>query len=99
MIKSGELFDRIVNPDLLIRRIYLTANHIQYYRAKRPLRQLNIFTNYVEKKNKEEKEVRREEAILKIKKRYGRNAILRGLNYDEGATQIERNNQVGGHKA
>ena len=99
MDKTGELFDKIVNPDLLVRRLYLTANHIQHYRAKRPLRQLNIFTNYEEKKNKEETEVRREEAILKIKKRYGRNAILRGLNYDDGATQIERNNQVGGHKA
>ena len=99
MDKTGELFDKIVDPNLSIRRLYLTANHIQHYRAKRPLRQLNIFTNYEKKKQDEEKEVRREEAILKIKKRYGRNAILRGLNFDEGATQIERNNQVGGHKA
>ena len=99
MDKTRKLFDKIVDPNLSIRRLYLTANHIQHYRAKRPLRQLNIFTNYEKKKKDEEKEVRREEAILKIKKRYGRNAILRGLNFDEGATQIERNNQVGGHKA
>ena len=99
MTKTGELFDSIVNPELTVRRIYITANHVQHYRAKRPLRQLNIFTNYEKKKLDEEREVRREEAILNIKKRYGKNAILRGLNFDEGATQRDRNNQVGGHKA
>ncbi len=99
MEKTGELFDKIVKPDLLIRRMFLTANHVQFYRAKKPLRQLDIFTDYEKKKVEDAREVRRQEAILDIKKRYGRNAILRGLNYEEGATQRERNSQVGGHKA
>ena len=99
MNKTGELFDKIVKPDLLIRRMFLTANHVQFYRAKKPLRQLDIFTDYEKKKVEDAREVRRQEAILDIKKRYGRNAILRGLNYEEGATQRERNSQVGGHKA
>ena len=99
MEKSGELFDKIINPELLVRRIYITANHVKYYFEKKPLHQLSIFTDYQKKKSEDERSTRREQAILEIKSRYGKNAILRGLNFEKGATQIDRNNQVGGHKA
>ena len=104
-----ELYDRIVNPDLLIRRINLTTNHVvtesSAKKRARP-RQLDLFTDYEEIKRKEEaeqaaldKERRMQEAQLAIKRKYGRNAILRGLNFEEGATAKERNAQIGGHKA
>ena len=104
-----ELYDRIVNPDLLIRRINLTTNHVvtesSAKKRARP-RQLDLFTDYEEIKKQEEaeqaaldKERRMQEAQLAIKRRFGRNAILRGLNFEEGATAKERNAQIGGHKA
>ena len=106
---AAELFDRYVNPDLLIRRLNLTTNHVvseaSLEREKRP-QQLDLFTDYdaLDKQRKEEKaqldkERRMQEAQLKIKKRFGKNAILRGLNFDEGATAKDRNKQIGGHKA
>ncbi|MBQ1585446.1 MAG: DNA methylase, partial [Muribaculaceae bacterium] len=105
----GELYDRIVNPDLLIRRINLTANHVvneASVRQHEPPQQLDLFTNYeeVERKRKEEREAlekerRMQEARLAIKRRFGKNAILKGLNFEEGATAKERNAQIGGHKA
>ncbi len=98
MERSGELFDKVVNPDLLVRRIYITANHVKYYFEKKPLHQLSIFTDYQKKKEDDARDTRRERAILEIKSRYGKNAILRGLNFEEGATQRDRNAQVGGHK-
>ena len=105
----GELYDRIVNPDLLIRRINLTAIHVvneASVRQHEPPQQLDLFTNYeeVERKRKEEREAlekerRMQEARLAIKRRFGKNAILKGLNFEEGATAKERNAQIGGHKA
>ena len=104
-----ELYDRIVNPDLLIRRINLTTNHVvdESSAKKDDLpQQLDLFTNYeeVERKRKEEREAlekerRMQEARLAIKRRFGKNAILKGLNFEEGATAKERNAQIGGHKA
>jgi DNA polymerase V len=102
------IYDRIVNPDLLIRRLNLTTNHVVDERTVKkkgmPI-QLDLFTDYeeVERKKKEEqaaldKERRMQEARLAIKRRYGKNAILKGLNFDEGATARERNAQIGGHK-
>ena len=107
---ASELFDRHVNPDLLIRRLNLTTNHVvseesvsAQYSAPQ---QLDLFTDYeaIEKQRQEEqakldKERRMQEAQLKIKQRFGKNAILRGLNFEEGATAKERNEQIGGHKA
>lgn len=105
--KVDALFDRIVNPILLVRRITLSANHLvresdAKVRAK-PI-QLDLFADYdeIERKEKEEsakleRERRRQEAVLNIKKRFGKNAILKGLNYAEGATQKDRNRQIGGH--
>jgi len=104
------LFDRYVNPDLLIRRLNLTTNHLVSEasvceQGKAP-QQLDLFTDYeaLEKLRQEEqakldKERRMQEAQLVIKKRFGKNAILRGLNFEEGATAKDRNEQIGGHKA
>lgn len=104
-----DLFDRITDPDLLVRRINLTANHVtdEDTASRNPIPvQYDLFTDYeaVEKKNAEEKEKLDKErkmqtAILKIKKQFGKNAILKGLNFEEGATAKERNKQIGGHKA
>ena len=104
-----ELYDRIVNPDLLVRRVNVTANHVieeKQAQKKERYEQLNLFTDYG-KKELEEKEAaeakKREkhlqQALLEIKKRYGKNAVLKGMNLEEGATTIERNSQIGGHKA
>jgi DNA polymerase V len=107
---AAELFDRQVNPDLLIRRLNLTTNHVvseaSVAAQEKAPQQLDLFTDYeaLEKQRQEEqakldKERRMQEAQLKIKKRFGKNAILRGLNFEEGATAKERNKQIGGHKA
>lgn len=104
------LFDRIVNPHLLIRRLTLTTNHViseeKMKQASGAPVQLDLFTDYdlLEKQQRAEeeaaaKERRMQEALLHIKSRYGKNAILRGLNFAEGSTAIERNKQIGGHKA
>lgn len=103
------LFERIVNPLLLIRRVYVVANHVMPENAPHPaegFEQLDMFTDYaaLEKKRKEEeerlaKEKEAQKAILNIRKKYGKNAILKGMNFEEGATMAERNGQVGGHKA
>ena len=105
-----ELFKRCVNPDLLIRRLNLTTNHVvseaSVAAKERVPQQLDLFTDYeaLEKQRREEqarldKERRMQEAQLRIKQRFGKNAILRGLNFEEGATARERNKQIGGHKA
>ena len=91
--KCVELFDRIVNRELLVRRIYVVANHVRYESMK------NLFVDLDERRNELERESKRQRAILKIKHRYGKNAILRGINFEDGATMRERNQQVGGHKA
>lgn len=103
----SKLFDRIVNPILLVRRLNVTANHIvreSQVTPKQKNLQLDLFTDYEELQRKEEaeaaelaKERRRQEAILEIKKKFGKNAILKGLNFEEGATQRDRNQQIGGH--
>ena len=112
MDAAAELFDDSVNPDLLIRRLNLTTNHVVGEGASNASsshqapEQLDLFTDYEalrQDQQKEEerlaKERRMQEAQLKIKKRFGKNAILRGLNFAEGATAKERNEQIGGHKA
>ena len=109
---AAELFDRYVNPDLLIRRMNLTTNHVKdeaIVNSKQSTvnyEQLDLFTDYEalnKQKQKEkarlEKERRMQEAQLKIKQRFGKNAILRGLNFEEGATAKDRNKQIGGHRA
>ena len=103
------LYDRIINPDLLVRRINLTTNNVveesKASEHNTPI-QLDLFTDYEELERKRdeekaalEKERKMQEAVLSIKKRFGKNAILKGLNYEEGATAKDRNQQIGGHKA
>ena len=103
------LFDKHVNPILLIRRLNITVNNLkteeEAAKDKEP-QQLDLFCDYEkkeqeekEKKAKLDKERRIQEAQISIKRRFGKNAILRGLNFQEGATAKERNNQIGGHKA
>lgn len=105
--KVAELYDRIINPDLLVRRLTLALNNLvaetDVHEDRQPV-QLELFTDYEEIKRRKEaeaaelsKERRRQKAILKIKKMYGKNAILKGLNYADGATQRDRNRQIGGH--
>lgn len=104
-----EAFDSIVNPNLLVRRITLTANHVideQSATKDEKPEQLNFFVDrnaVSEKKKAESEELVRErkmqEAIIKIKKKFGKNAILKGMNLSEGATAKDRNRQIGGHKA
>jgi DNA polymerase V len=107
---AAELFDKHVNADLLIRRLNITANHVIpeeiALKQDNAPQQLDLFTDYeaMEKqkqaeKAKTDKERRMQEVQLRIKQRFGKNAILRGLNFDEGATAKDRNNQIGGHKA
>lgn len=89
------LFDRIVDRNLKVRRMYVVANHT-VEEDKADGIQLNLFDSNPQE---DARERRRQEAIIAIKKKYGKNAILKGMNFEEGATQIERNAQVGGHKA
>lgn len=103
-----DLYDRIVNPLLLVRRITIAANVIlETSAAQKPSAvQLDLFTDYqlLEYQRQQhqealEKERRIQEARLAIKHRFGNNAILKGLNFGDGATAIQRNQQIGGHKA
>ena len=105
--KVGQLFDRIINPDLLVRRLTLSLNHIlpETKPAAPRVRQLDLFTDYEEVRQREEeqrlrleKERKQQEVILQLREKYGKNVVLKGLNFAEGATQKERNTQIGGHK-
>lgn len=105
-----KLYDGIVDEKLYIRRINIVANHVVNEKSlqteKKAYEQLDLFTDYEARKKEEEekKELLRKEkkiqlAMLDIKKKYGKNAILKGTSLEEGATTRERNNQIGGHKA
>ncbi len=105
-----ELYGRIINPRLLVRRVTVTANHVvdekEMQKGSFTGRQMDLFTDYdaLEKQQKEEeaalqKEKKAQQAVLDIKKKYGKNAVLKGMNLQEGATAAQRNRQIGGHKA
>lgn len=104
-----ELYDRIVNPDLLIRRVNIVASQVvPESRKKQPpeFEQMDLFTDYeaLEQERRQEKEELEKEkkiqhAIIDIQKKYGKNALLKGMNLEEGGTTIQRNGQIGGHKA
>lgn len=110
MDAAGTLFDRIVDKSLLIRRLNIVANHV-IDEATAPQKgddfeQLDLFTDYAKveaEKEKEKSELEREKRMqkmmLNIKKKFGKNAILKGMNLEEGATAKDRNAQIGGHKA
>lgn len=99
------LYDRIINPALLIRRITVVANHVRFEKdleREEKYEQLELFVDYDKKeKQKEanEKEKRMQRAFLDVQKKYGKNAIIKGTNLQEGATAMDRNRQIGGHKA
>ena len=98
-----DLFDAIVDPALLVRRMFVVANNIQEAsgpEAEESWEQMDLFSaEAAPAPGDTERERRRQEAILSIQKRYGKNAILKGMNLEEGATARDRNSQVGGHRA
>ena len=99
-----ELYDRIINKNLLSRRITISANNLikEEEIPKKSFVQLNFFTDIAKTKKDEEKENKEkkiQKVMLDIKQKYGKNAVLKGTNLKEGATAIERNSQIGGHKA
>ena len=110
MEAAENLYDRIVDPILLVRRITVAAARVIPESEARgdeaAYEQMDLFTDYeaLEKeraqlKAKEDREKRMQKAILDIRKRFGNNAVVRGMNLEEGATAIERNSQIGGHNA
>ena len=103
-----ELYDRIINKNLLVRRINIVANNVvkeSEITKDNNEEQISLFIDYEKQKQEQkiEQEKRKEEnnlqhAILDIKKKYGKNAILKGMNLEKDGTTIERNTQIGGHK-
>lgn len=107
---ATELFDRIADKNLLVRRLNIVAAHVipesEAPKKEPGFEQLDLFTDYAAEQAKQEKEDaalarerKRQEAVLAIKKKFGKNTILRGMNLEEGATARDRNSQIGGHKA
>lgn len=104
-----ELFDRIINWDLLVRRVNIVAARVIPERdvvEKPAFEQLDLFTDYEaleqerqQEKKEREKEKKIQHAVLDIQKKFGKNAVLKGMNFEEGAMTRERNGQIGGHKA
>ena len=105
----SELYDRIVDENLLVRRLNIVANHVideTSVPAQTEAEQLDLFTDYEARDRQQdedtaalEREKRQQQAVLSIKKKFGKNAILKGMNLEEGATARDRNAQIGGHKA
>ena len=103
-----KLYDKIVNPILLVRRLNVTACNIvneEYIESTPIIEQIDLFTNYEEVSKQKEKSLKDEieekkiqKVLLNIKKKYGKNSILKAMNYEEGATAKNRNLEVGGHK-
>lgn len=104
-----EIFEKVVDQSLLIRRINLAANHVTEEKSIQQgnhYEQLDLFTDYKQKQESEQKEVaelekekKLQQALLAIKHKYGKNAVLKGISLEEGATAKDRNSQIGGHKA
>ena len=103
------LYKRIVNNKLLVRRINITANNVvneDSINKEQCYEQMNLFVNYDElykkrkledKREKDERNLQR--AMITLKRKYGKNAILKGMNLEEGGTTMQRNAQIGGHQA
>lgn len=103
-----ELYDKIIDPDLLVRRFYVVAAGVIHESEIPPEEpeQMNLFTDYSKRDNEraqekiaEEKERRIQKATLLLQEKFGKNAVLKGMNLNEGATTIQRNGQIGGHRA
>ncbi|NLY46941.1 MAG: DNA methylase [Tissierella sp.] len=109
MAAATELFESTIDKNLLVRRINISANHLvpeASLQDTNNFEQLDFFTDYGHRQKKKEEEealfVRErkvQEAMIEIKNKYGKNAILKGMNLEEGATSLDRNNQIGGHRA
>lgn len=103
--KVIELYRRIMNKELLVRRINVTANNVvneEKAEKSKSVDQLDLFGNYQVKEKQlesEKTEKKLQKAMINIKNRYGKNAIIKGMNLQEAGTTIERNAQVGGHRA
>ncbi len=103
------LYDEIIDENLLVRRITIAANHLtaeSMMEDKQVFEQLDLFCDYdaleqesAQKRTRRKKERKIQEAIINIKQQFGKNAVLKGKNLEEGATSKERNEQIGGHKA
>ena len=103
------LFDRIINPALMVRRVNISVNNlISESRRNEEIKneQLDFFTDYEqadkekqEAESKYSREKSKQNAMITIKKKFGGNAIIKGMNLEEGATTIDRNKQIGGHRA
>ena len=107
---ASKLFDQIVDKSLLIRRMYIVANHVigeaDAPEKEQGFDQLDLFTDYAALEAEQEaervsldRERKLQEATLAIKKKFGKNAILKGMNLEAGATAKDRNARIGGHKA
>lgn len=100
-----ELYERIINKDLLTRRINVTANNIvnvSETENKKSFEQIDLFTDYKQKEleqQEKKKERNLQKAMINIKGKYGKNAIIKGMNLQDAGTTIDRNAQVGGHRA
>ncbi len=98
-----EVFDRIADKNLLVRKVNITANNLIKEREleeKSYPQQIDMFTD-LEELEEEKKKLKREKSIQKamlgIKMKFGKNAVIKGMNLKEGATTINRNKQIGGH--
>ena len=89
----------MIDPALLVRRVTLTADRLQPRPTTPPPEQLSLFADTQQDGATLVREENRQHAVLDIKHRYGKNAILTGTDLQDGATTIERNRQIGGHKA
>ena len=103
--KVLELYDNIINKELLVRRINITACDVvneDDYKNILVFEQMNLFIDYnalAKQRKREQLEKSLQKTVLNIKDKYGKNAILKGMNFIEGGTTIERNGQIGGHKS
>ena len=103
-----KLYDRIINKNLLIRRINITANNVMsedLAKNKPIIQQFDLFTDCKEveqnrerQKEEEMKDKKLQNVMLDIKNKFGKNSILKGMNLEEGGTTIDRNKQIGGHR-
>ena len=95
---ASELFERIVSKKLLVRRMYVVANHTrEECECKAQPKQLSLFSGEESLGSSEEKTI--QTTVLKLQRRFGKNAVIKGMNLREGGTTIERNKTIGGHRA
>lgn len=105
MDATMELYERIINKELLTRRINVTANNVvnaSEAENKKSYEQIDLFTDYNKKEQEHQNELKErnlQKAMINIKGRYGKNAIIKGMNLQDAGTTIDRNSQVGGHRA